>query len=327
MRDSLADHHRMAVTLCTYQGQRYLADQLESIAAQTRAPDELVVHDDASTDGSVEIVRAFAGRAPFPVRLVVNHRRLGSTANFENAIGAADGDIIVLCDQDDVWRADKLARIEAAFGQSAEIGCVFSDAEVVSEDLEPLGYRLWQSVRLDAPQLARMARGAAVDVLLQQNVVTGATMALRSGLRDLILPIPPGWVQDGWIALLAAAVSGCLPLGDPLVCYRQHDQQQIGGLKRTLGQQIAVARQMDSVFFRDLATNYQAARDRLGASRTHHCPQAVLAKLDGKIAHCLRRARIREGRWHLELMAAELVSGGYRRYALGWKSLAADLFL
>jgi hypothetical protein len=172
-----------------------------------------------------------------------------------------------------------------------------------------------------------MASGQALDVLLEQNVVTGATMAFSASLRDLVLPIPTGWVHDGWIALLVSAVAGCVPLDEPLVRYRQHPGQQIGGLKRTLSQQIEVARTMDADFFARLAGDYAAARDRLAASRAHRPADAVLSKLDGKVAHCLRRVRIRSRGRHLPLVVPELVSGRYRRYSRGWKSFASDLFL
>lgn len=317
----------LSVALCTRNGERFLVEQLDSIAAQTRLPDELVASDDASTDSTVRILQHFAATAPFTVRVTANADQVGSTTNFQRAIAAVRGEIVVLSDQDDVWRSDKLARIEAAFAGSPRVGCIFSDAEVVAEDLGSLGYRLWQSVGLDSRRQRRMTTGRALDVLLEQNVVTGATMAFRASLRDLVLPIPTGWVHDGWIALLVSAVTACVPLNEPLVRYRQHPGQQIGGLKRTLSQQIQVARAMDADFFARLARDYAAARDRLAASRAHRPADAVLSKLDGKVAHCLRRVRIRSRGRHLPLVVPELVSGRYRRYSRGWKSFASDLFL
>ncbi|HXH84393.1 MAG TPA: glycosyltransferase family 2 protein [Candidatus Tectomicrobia bacterium] len=318
----------LSVALCTCDGERFLPAQLDSIAAQTRLPDELVVHDDRSTDASVAIVRDFAARAPFPVRVTVNATRFGSTANFEAALADARGDIIALCDQDDVWRPDKLARIESAFETSPDALCVFSDAQIVGEHLEPLGYRLWDSVGFDGPPQQRMAAGGGVDVLLRQNVVTGATLALRSDLRDLALPIPPGWVHDGWVGLLAAAVGVCLPLPEPLVRYRQHGRQQIGAPRPTLRRQIATARRMDAAFLAALADAYEAAAERLRRSTTYRCPQHVLRKIDEKVAHCRARARIRARRWrHVRCLLRELRTRRYRRYSLGWKSAASDLFL
>jgi len=101
----------LSIALATYNGERYIGEQLDSILRQTRLPDELVVFDDASVDATQAIVLDFARHAPFPVRFQVNSVRLGSTRNFEMAIRACGGDIIFLCDQDDVWYPDKIALI------------------------------------------------------------------------------------------------------------------------------------------------------------------------------------------------------------------------
>ncbi len=103
---------KLSIAMCTYNGAAYLSEQFESLATQTRVPDELVVCDDSSTDKHTrEMVEAFARRAPFAVRLFVNKQNLGSKRSFELAIRRCRGEIIFLCDQDDVWREDKLAVI------------------------------------------------------------------------------------------------------------------------------------------------------------------------------------------------------------------------
>ena len=104
----------LSVALASYNGERYIGQQLDSIARQTRLPDELVICDDASTDSTADIVREFARRAPFAVRFL-QHQRMGSTRNFELAIAECRGDIIFLCDQDDVWYPNKIKTIEAVF--------------------------------------------------------------------------------------------------------------------------------------------------------------------------------------------------------------------
>ena len=132
---------KISVAMCTYNGARFVGEQLESIAAQTRPPDELVVCDDCSEDTTSQIVRDFATATPFPVQLVVNESIHGSTRNFEKAISLCSGDVIALSDQDDVWRNHKLATIERCFSEDARIGLVFSDAEVVDERLNTLAPR------------------------------------------------------------------------------------------------------------------------------------------------------------------------------------------
>src|SRR5713226_4630929 len=217
--------------MCTYDGAAYLQEQLESIAAQTRLPDELVVCDDRSNDGRTrEIVKAFANKAQFPVRLFVNRRNLGSRRSFEKAIRLCRGDIIFLCDQDDVWNEKKLARIVETFLSAPEVGLVFTDAEVVDEDLRTMVNSLWECDGFTIERQELIKQGKAFHALLPDNAVTGATMAFRSGLRRLVLPIPDDTIlqHDGWIALIIAAVSSVLFLDEPLIKYRQHPKQQIG---------------------------------------------------------------------------------------------------
>jgi glycosyltransferase involved in cell wall biosynthesis len=218
----------LSIAMCTFNGAAYLAEQLESLAAQTRLPDELVVNDDQSTDdGTREIVAAFTRTAPFPVRLSVNEKTLGSKQNFAKAIDLCRGDIIFLCDQDDVWGPDKLARIEETFRLQPETGLVFSDAEVVSEDLVPMRHL---ADDFNSECRAQLREGRAFHALLHNYLVTGATMAFASRFKSLVLPIPDETIlqHDAWIALIIAATAPVVFLPEALIKYRQHLGQQIG---------------------------------------------------------------------------------------------------
>jgi glycosyltransferase involved in cell wall biosynthesis len=232
------DKQCLSVAMCTYNGAQYLSEQLESIASQSRLPDALVVCDDRSTDDTVEIIRTFACKLPFAVRLHINEETLGSTKNFEKAIKLCEGDIIALSDQDDVWLPNKLKNIESVLSASPGTGAVFTDAIVVDEYLQPLGYRLWQSTNFSLLQQRKVVKGRSLEVLLKHNVVTGATMAFRSEFKSLILPIPLPWVHDSWIALIIAVLADLMLIREPLILYRQHSRNQIGakkGITKTAG--------------------------------------------------------------------------------------------
>jgi glycosyltransferase involved in cell wall biosynthesis len=226
---------KLSVAMCTYNGGAYLREQLESLAWQTRLPDELIVCDDGSRDETRGLLDQFALSAPFPVRLYANEKNLGSTRNFEQSFGLCEGDIIVPADQDDVWHPEKLRRMEAVFASSPEVGLVFTDLEVVDENLRPLGYRAWQCDWVEFDQRAQklFKKGKALDLLLTRNVVTGCAMAFRSGYRNLIAPTPDGYqglriIHDYWIALIIAAVAEVAFINEPLVKYRYHRNQQMG---------------------------------------------------------------------------------------------------
>jgi glycosyltransferase involved in cell wall biosynthesis len=222
---------KLSIAMCTYNGAAYLPEQLESLAAQTRRPDELVVCDDASDDGHTrEIVKAFARKSKFRVRVYINQETLGSKKNFERAIRHCRGDIILLCDQDDIWKANKLARIEEAFLSAPDVGLVFTDAEIVDESLKTMGGSLWESDSFASEGQELIKQSNVFQTLLRGNVVTGATLAFRSTLRRLVLPIPDETIlqHDAWIALIVSAVAPVFFLNEPLIKYRQHSGQQIG---------------------------------------------------------------------------------------------------
>src|ERR1043165_1659709 len=145
--------------MCTYNGAEFLPAQWESILAQSRKPDEIVVCDDGSSDQTRSLLENFASESPLPVTLQFNQNNLGSVKNFEQAIRLCTGSIIALSDQDDVWRSDKLETIEAALNNDLKVGLVFSDAEIVSKDLEPLGRRMWTEVCFGPYQQKQVARG------------------------------------------------------------------------------------------------------------------------------------------------------------------------
>ena len=216
------------MALCTYNGARHLREQLESIALQTRLPDELVACDDGSGDATLDVLRDFAKEAPFEVRIHLNLHNLGVAKNFEKALGLCRGDFIALSDQDDIWLPRKLKLLEAAFEKNPGAGFAFCDAEVVDTELRPLGYSLWESVGFGG----RLGVEDTFSLLLRRNFVTGACMMLRRDLLPTVLPIDGAWIHDYWAAIVLSALDyEAVLVEDKLVRYRQHTTQQIGTRK------------------------------------------------------------------------------------------------
>lgn len=318
----------LSVAMCTYNGARFLPEQLDSIGAQTRLPDELVVCDDRSTDETVEMLQSFARKVPFEVRLEVNERDLGSTKNFEKAIGKCAGEIIALADQDDVWLPDKLGLIESVFLARPSVGVVFSDADVVDENQVSLGFRLWASVGLSSALQNGISNGRGTQVLLNHNVVTGATMAFRCKFRNLVLPIAENWVHDGWIALFISVVADLALIREPLIRYRKQPRQQIGPGSYHFAERFVRARRTGAKEYCALAEQYASARERLLAVGDNLHFQSIIPQLDKKIKHLNARAqmslnpnRVSRLPWVVE----ELISGRYHHYSAGWESAAKDL--
>ena len=325
---------KISVAMCTFNGARYLPVQLESLVLQTRLPDELVVCDDNSTDQTVSLISDFAASASFPVIVKVNKQNLGSTTNFEQAITLCQGDVIALCDQDDVWLPGKLERFAAEFSGAPGVGLMFTDGEVVDENLQPLGYSIWQKLGLDRLEMQKLRRGQGFDALLQGATVTGATAAFRSRFRPLILPFPTDLplIHDAWISILIAAVAQVLPVPDLLIRYRQHSLQQVGALERSKPSSPRFFAQAREALERqnpcsDMQAVARAVHQRLVDRRQEFDSQKVLPGLEAKIIHLTARARMSRARLPRATdIARELFSGRYHRYSNGLRSALKDLF-
>jgi glycosyltransferase involved in cell wall biosynthesis len=321
---------RISVALCTYNGATFLSQQLESIGAQFRPPDELVVYDDRSVDETVDIIRTFADRAPCTVRLEINEERLGSTKNFEKAIAQCQGDIIALADQDHIWRPRKLAVLEKTLIDHPEAGYAFADAELIDDCGVPIGTTLWQSVRGGRLSLTNFSRIRQVPVLLRRALVTGATMAFRSDLKKVLLPISSSFVHDYWISLLASSLGWTgISVPESLIQYRQHAGQQIGALRMTILQKIKWARQTGPAEYGRRTQGFQDLRERLLLATTqgYVCSPDDLDLIEEKIRHCSQRAVAHSaiGSARVGKVLSEVLTGRYARYSNSWRSVVEDL--
>jgi len=217
----------VTVVLCTFNGARYLGAQLDSLARQTRLPDELVVRDDGSTDGTLEIIRGWSSRAPFPVTVVGNAVRLGIPGNFWAVVGDAASEVIALCDQDDVWHPERLDRSVEVLDHDKTIGGTFTNGWCIDAGGRRLGAKLWDVAGFTATERERFDAGQELSVLLDHAVVTGSTLTFRSELRERFVPWPM-IPHDYWISLAIAAQCRLVAIDEPLVEYRLHDANTIG---------------------------------------------------------------------------------------------------
>jgi glycosyltransferase involved in cell wall biosynthesis len=311
----------LSIALASYNGERYIGEQLDSIARQTRLPDELIISDDASSDATTGIALDFARRAPFPVKILQNSGRAGSTRNFEIAIRACKGDIIFLCDQDDVWYPNKIGLVEGRFINNPDAGAVFTDADVVDENLHPIGRLLWQIYKFGPDKQSRFMTSDALGVLLKQPVVTGATMAFRSSYRDLVLPMPQTW-HDAWIALLISATSRLDALPVQLIAYRQHGDNQLGIPRagRNRGKSCAA-------IYGPRVLLYEAIRKRLEESKERFpISRQTIHRFNEKLAFLRASAALPEPRWRrLPVALHALMALHYHSYAHGLTTFCKDL--
>jgi glycosyltransferase involved in cell wall biosynthesis len=334
-------HDAISVALCTHNGEQFLAEQLASIGNQTCPPAELVVTDDASTDGTLAVLNNFASTARFRVKVHQNDLNLGSTASFEETIARCSCPLIALCDQDDVWRPEKLERLSSELHRQPAAGYAFSDAEVVDEQLQPLNMRMWETVGLTPQQLEMFTSDRQVDLLLGRTLVTGATLMIRAEHFDLCRPIPLNVMHDMWLALMLTALGAYgVPIAEPLVQYRQHGRQQIGAVMAHRPRTVRDMMQREFVAERRQKLHQEARGAKLFIERLDRLlaePSRLLEAQRENVTHARLLAEDRAR--HITARAAldnvplprvvstllrELVRGCYGRYSGGLNALLFD---
>ena len=318
----------LSVAMCTYNGAKYLREQLNSIVNQTRLPDEMIIYDDDSSDDTVEILNDFKKEAPFPVKIYQNSSNCGPTKNFEKAISLCVGDIIALSDQDDVWMPHKLEKLENTLEKYPDAGYVFSNALVVNEKLNSSGNTIWDCILFTKNQRERFKQGYQLEILLKHNVVTGATMAFRAEARKWILPIPKEWVHDAWIALLLSAIgANGIFVEEPLIKYRQHRNLLIGAGKDTFYKLIQKSLSMNEETYTKETIKLFLLINRLTTIKMDNGRAQEIIK--AKILFLKTRMSLYSKRnlKHIRTAYHELLTGSYHTFSNGWKSFTKDLFV
>ncbi len=312
-----------AVCLCTHNGAQYLGLQLDSLEAQDRRPDLLVVGDDASSDATLALLEQFAIRASFPVTVIRRDVALGYRANLEGVLrsAGASADVLFICDQDDIWEPDKIAAVAAVLEADPSCDGVFSDSLLIDGEGVSSGRTLWQHVGLTRAQRDAFERGdAGVDVLTQgNNVVAGHALAVRASVTATILPFPDIPHVDWWIALLLAERGALRPLDRALVRYRLHGANTVGlpdarpnrERLQTSPSRLFLEKVKLLSFFLERSPDLDAARR---------------ARIESQIAHLTRRATMPASRpARLPAVLHELAGGGYARHSNGYRSAVRDL--
>ena len=231
----LSDHREIEVLLATYNGERFLREQVDSILTQDHVNVRILARDDGSSDETVQILNEYAERYPARFQVMPPSPATGSAKdNFGLLMRASTASHICFADQDDVWLPDKVTKTIQAMEQlESEWGVdtpllVFTDLHVVDDQLRPLHESFWATEKINPARINHL------PLLLGQNVVTGCTAMLNRSLVELSLSMPgEAYMHDGWIALLACTIGKAAAVNARTVLYRQHDRNVIGVAKRT----------------------------------------------------------------------------------------------
>lgn len=208
----------VTIALATYNGEKYLREQLDSLYNQSYKNIEIVVSDDCSTDCTVAILEEY--KKEYGLRYSVNDNNCGFVKNFENALKMCKGDYIALCDQDDIWFPEK---IEILVNEIKDYSLICSDAVII----DSYGNKVAESMYLHTNRIFREKN--QFQHLLYHNFIPGCTMLFKRDILDEVLPFPETFpYHDWWLAIIASLNGGAGFVNRPLIRYRYHGENQSG---------------------------------------------------------------------------------------------------
>lgn len=320
----------VSVAVATYNGERFLREQLLSIVDQTVSPDEIIVSDDGSHDATVAVAQEVFAQHPLTAsgrirtRILRHPTPTGVVANFSAALEATVGELVALSDQDDRWMPDRLERAVELFAGRPALLLVHGDAILVDAAGRPAG-RLFDALELTRRERTDLRDGRALDAYLRRNLATGATMIMRRGLWQQALPVPAGWVHDEWLAIVAASTGEVAVIEDPLIEYRQHGGNEIGAARPDAGVRLGRLRAQREERNARLLQRAESLADRFAA------PSSAVAASDldrarEKVVHERARSGYPASRLRrIGPVVRELASGRYARYGRGAIDVLRDL--
>lgn len=217
---------KISIALAAYKGAEYIAGQLQSLFNQTRQPDEIVISDDSPDDATYQAVEPYLPNKT--VRYFHNASPLGITRNFEQAIKLCSGDVIFLCDQDDVWLPGKVRQMSEILLSDDNIDAVFCNSTLVNSQLENLDQTLWQLRKFTPAMQKKVRSGQALEVFLKRVCCSSHNLAFKRRALEYLLPFPElaPFYPDTWIGLSCAAPEKISLIDEVLTLYRIHEHNQ-----------------------------------------------------------------------------------------------------
>lgn len=320
----MSNQQRVSVAMCTYNGEKFLPEQLRSIFTQTSLPDELVICDDGSTDTTEAVVREFAHTAPFLVRFIVNETRLRFAQNFAKCISLCQGDLIILTDQDDVWVETRVQDTREAYAADSRLMFTFSDAPLIDQDGKPTEESIYSNFPIHRRDRKRVDSGVGLlPAIARWGFIYGCTMTMRASMRQTVLPIPPGWSHDEWLSLALSSLGNSTKLR-PQTNYRQHGVNSVGVGDWSAAGKWRMAMARDSAAYAKEMAHVMEGHAAALANETLRVTLAPI--LEKKAAFLAARNKARQrGVIGFGTVVRIVASGGYGAYSAGPKSVVKDL--
>ncbi len=214
------------ILMATYNGERYLKEQLDSILKQTYKKFNLIISDDASTDNTIKILKQYEQKDK-RIKVFYNKKNKGFLKNFEFLCQQARTNLCMFCDQDDVWKSNKIEKLYN-FMKKTNAVLSFCDMEITNQNLETINPSFHQYIKKEK----RCEKYNNFDLLKLENVISGCSILVKKDIIKKSIPFPKEiFVYDWWISLIATQHGQITYLNEPLQYYRQHDSNSIGAFE------------------------------------------------------------------------------------------------
>lgn len=284
----------ISIALATYNGEKYIEDQIISVMNQVRLPDEIVICDDCSKDRTILILKKLFNDYHFDhYRIIENSVNKGAAFSFKEAIEACTGDVILFCDQDDYWYNNKINEIELAFEKYPQAMFIVSNADIIDENGASLHYTLWSQRKFTEKWQKQFESHKQFDVFMKRNIFTGMTTAIRKELVLFSQESDALLIHDAWyipIALLHG-YEGVL-INKCLTGYRQHSQQQYGARKKNYIKYSTNSNLLRDDNFKSISTQLKILSHLYQYVIKHNISNEPVRKLRMKINHFENRKHI-----------------------------------
>ena len=319
---------KISIALASYHGEKYILEQLESFANQSRIPDELIVSDDCSSDDTIKLIEQFSRNAPFEVKIFQNKTNLGYSQNFNNALLKTSGDLVFLSDQDDVWFNNKIECI-TKIAYSSKSLLIMNDAEITDAHLNPTGIT-------KLSQIKDFERD-------ESKFVMGCCAAIKRELLDFALPVDKDFpAHDTWLAWHAEFMNLKKIIPEVMQYYRRHGENEskyIGNsIYKSPKKNIFILKIKNSVFHKE---NYILNAELSFKIFSSHLKNIISSNKQNKLKKELllayklsctelksiqKRIKIRKLNFRSRFFLASkfYFEGGYKKFS-GFKSLLRDI--
>lgn len=222
---------KISVVMASYNGAAHIVEQLLSIDNQSLNPDEIIIVDDASTDNTCSLINDFFSKTDITGKLVVHEENKGFKNTFLEALTYADGDLIFLCDQDDVWHRDKIKKIASVMDRNKAVSAINTSYNLIDNDGNPISEGIKNKKRSKGKT---GLYNVTLENVLKYNVAMGCTMAVKKSVADKLVKymesVKSFNLPHDWMLNIVSAVmdNGLYMLNEELISYRIHGNNTIG---------------------------------------------------------------------------------------------------